>query len=132
MNMLIPTDVKELRDDIYTLVRSSISRRAKLVEENKITKHGSQEIKNKEDELLDKAEQLTNQLSGQIITDIEEPRKEIQTTIGKLEDAIEKIHDVNQFFAKLEVAFNIFATLVSAVGSSPSVAIREILNKVTD
>lgn len=77
------------------------------------------------------SEDLNSQVAVELLTDIKEPGKEIQTAIHNMSDAINKIEKVNQFFEKLAVAIDILQALVSAVGSGNPAKISVILNKLT-
>jgi hypothetical protein len=133
MKALTKTDVENLRNYIVNeLVPSSRTRRSDLLTQGNINRNDFDKIGLKETALLDLAEDLNRQFTVQILTEIEEPGKEIQTAIHNIGDAISKIEKVNQFFAKLAVAVDILETLVSAVRSpTPFAAIRVIMNKMT-
>jgi DNA replicative helicase MCM subunit Mcm2 (Cdc46/Mcm family) len=137
MEALTKTDVENLRNYIVKELVPSLRKRRlylwkHLWHKDNSNRNHFDEIGKKATKLLNLAEDLNRQVTVELLTDIEEPGKEIKTAIHNISDAINKIEEVNQFFAKLAVAVDILETLVSAVRSpNPSAAIRVILNKMT-
>lgn len=132
MEALTKKDVENLRNYIVNeLVPSSRTRRSDLFKQDGINRNDFENIGEQEKALLNLAEDLNRQFTVQILTEIEEPGKKIQTAIHNITDAINKIKKINDFFANLAVAVGILETLVFAVRSpNPSAAIRVILNKL--
>ena len=132
MEALTKKDVENLRNYIVNeLVPSSRTRRSYLLKQSGINRNDFDNIGELEKALLNLAEDLNRQFTVQILTEIEEPGKKIQTAIHNITDAINKIKKINDFFAKLAVAIDILQTLVSAVGSGNPAKISVIMNKLT-
>lgn len=111
ISTLKSSELKECNEQISQLVKSIRERRLNLRVNSKISQGDFLNIGNLETELIGKQNQIAIRQIDEILTDLQQPVEKIKKVTGKLDAAIKKLEEVNQF---VQILTNL-TNLVSAI-----------------
>jgi hypothetical protein len=122
---LLKAELFACRDLIFERVKEIMLKRSDLMDQGKISFNQTVVISNDETRLLTLANQASNLIIHQVLTDIQKPGQILKKVSQELEDTIKRLKGFNDCIGILSIFIKIFGKIVTAIASGPG-AIAQI------
>jgi len=100
--------------------------------DDKITDDEFRKLSVEERKIRDLIDELTLKLFESIVTDIKTPGDKIQQTIGKVNDALGELEEVNKILGIASKVINLFTTVTLAASTGNVAQISTIIEQIDD